>query len=64
MARKKQQIGSELEGQEAFARAMQLKLEGNRKARGEALRRGLEDEILADFPRLTREKLREFMKEA
>ena len=32
MARKKQQNEPELSGQEAFARAMQLKLETNRKA--------------------------------
>ena len=72
---------SELSGQEAFARAMKLKLKANREAleakkasekaaqaserpdlSGAALRRGLEDEILARHPRLTREKLQEFMK--
>ena len=74
---------SELSGQEAFARAMKLKLKANRKTlkakkaseksaqpseqadlSGAALRQGLDDEILARFPKLTQEKLDEFMNEA
>ena len=85
MARKKQQNEPELSGQEAFARAMQLKLKANRKAlkarearkakkaaqaseqpdlTGTALRRGLDQDILARHPRLTQAELDEFMNEA